>query len=286
MAPGVGVTQTVESTVRPTPPSGGPIPARRRRPVPDWVIGLAGVATMLVLWDLVVRSGAVSTDSLPYPGTTLLRVGELLVDPTFLTEVAHTLWAWLIAMAAASAVGIPLGLTLGYFSALNRPASSVVHAGRSIPSSAFLPIAILLFGLGTQMKVSLAIYAIFWPILLNAMYGVRDTEPLMLATGRSMGWGRLRLLRRVVLPSAAPSIATGLRVASSTALIVVLSAELLGATSGVGNVITTYQQAQRPDFVYAGILLVGVLGMLLYYGFNLAERLIVPWGQAQREGGK
>ncbi|WP_434743863.1 ABC transporter permease [Micromonospora sp. SH-82] len=237
---------------------------------------------MFLLWDLVVRTGAVSQDSLPYPATTMLRVGELLIDPGFLSEVAQTLWAWLVAMVVASVVGIPLGLLLGYFTSLYRPASSLIHAGRSVPSSAFLPVAILLFGLGSQMKVALAIYAIFWPILLNSMYGVRDTEPLMLATGRTMGWGRMRLLRRVVLPSAAPSIATGLRVASSTALIVVLSAELLGATSGVGTVITTYQQAQRPDFVYAGILLVGLLGMLLYYGFNLAERVAVPWGHAQR----
>ncbi|MEV6796764.1 ABC transporter permease [Micromonospora rifamycinica] len=275
----------VEADARPT---GGAVAARRwgRLPTPDWVLGVAGVVTMFVLWDLVVRAGAVSVDSLPYPVATLQRAGELLVDATFLTEVVQTLWAWLLAMLVASAVGIPLGLVLGYFSALYRPSSSVVHAGRSIPSSAFLPIAILLFGLGTQMKVSLAIYAIFWPILLNSMYGVRDTEPLMLATGRSMGWTRARLLTRVVLPSAAPSIATGLRVASSTALIVVLSAELLGATNGVGTVITTYQQAQRPDFVYAGILLVGLLGMALYYGFNLVERLVVPWGQAQREGGR
>ncbi|QDY06680.1 ABC transporter permease [Micromonospora sp. HM134] len=283
MASDVHVIDQVEADARPT---GGPVAARRWGPTPDWVLGAAGVVTMFVLWDLVVRTGAVSVDSLPYPVDTLQRAGELLVDATFLTEVAQTLWAWLLAMLAASAVGIPLGLTLGYFSALYRPSSSVVHAGRSIPSSAFLPIAILMFGLGTQMKVSLAIYAIFWPILLNAMYGVRDTEPLMLATGRSMGWTRTRLLTRVVLPSAAPSIATGLRVASSTALIVVLSAELLGATNGVGTVITTYQQAQRPDFVYAGILLVGLLGMGLYYGFNLVERLVVPWGQAQREGGR
>ncbi|WFE57646.1 ABC transporter permease [Micromonospora sp. WMMD712] len=279
-------SHSVEFDVPAPSPSGVPATARRRGPTPDWAYGLAGIATMFVVWELVVRTGAVSADSLPYPAATMQRAGELLVDATFLTEVAQTLWAWLLAMLVASAVGIPLGLTLGYFSAFYRPSSSVVHAGRSIPSSAFLPIAILLFGLGTQMKVSLAIYAIFWPILLNAMYGVRDTEPLMLATGRSMGWGRTRLLTRVVLPSAAPSIATGLRVASSTALIVVLSAELLGATSGVGTVITTYQQAQRPDFVYAGILLVGLLGMALYYGFNLVERLVVPWGQAQRESGR
>ncbi|MEV4382413.1 ABC transporter permease [Streptosporangium sp. NPDC049644] len=263
----------------------GPV-AQARRPTPTWVLGTAGVVTMFVVWDLLVRSGAVSRDSLPYPGDTLARLAELLTDPLFLGQVVQTLWAWVISMLVASVVAVPLGLALGYFATLYRPASAVVHAARSVPSSAFLPVAILLFGLGTQMKVSLSVYAVFWPILLNAMYGVRDAEPLMLTAGRSMGWGQRRLLTRIVLPSAAPAIATGLRVASSTALIVVLSAELLGATSGVGTVITTYQEAQRPDYVYAGILIVGILGMLIYYGFHFAERLLVPWGHAQRGEGR
>ncbi|MEV0968283.1 ABC transporter permease [Microtetraspora glauca] len=255
---------------------------RGRGPLPAWVLGGAGVVTMFVCWDLVVRLGVISPDSVPPPADTMVRLAELLADASFLGQVLQTLLAWLVSMLLASAVGVPLGLVLGYFATLYRPASALVHAARSIPSSAFLPIVILLFGLGLQMKVSLSAYAVFWPILLNAMYGVRDAEPLMLTAGRAMGWGRGRLLARIVLPSAAPAIATGLRVACSTALIVVLSAELLGATSGVGTVITTYQEAQRPDYVYAGILIIGVLGMLIYYGVNLAERLLVPWGHAQR----
>lgn len=257
-------------------------PRSRRRPVPDWALGVAGVITTFVLWDLVVRLGVIDPQSVPYPADTMARFVELLIDASFLGHVLQTLLAWLVSMLLAAVVAVPLGLVLGYFTTLYRPASALVHAARSIPSSAYLPIVILLFGLGLQMKVSLGVYAIFWPILLNSMYGVRDAEPLMLTVGRSMGWGRRRLLTRIVLPSAAPAIATGLRVASSTALIVVLSTELLGATSGVGTVITTYQEALRPDFVYAGILIIGVIGMLIYYGVDYAERLLVPWGHAQR----
>lgn len=263
-----------------------PTARRRRRPVPDWVLGVAGAITMLVVWDLAVRSGAVSDDSLPYPADMLARAGDLLVDPEFLRQTGHTLWAWFASLALASVVAVPLGLLMGYFATLYRPASTVVHAARSIPSTAFLPVAILLFGLGFQMKLALAVYAIFWPILLNAMYGVRDAEPQMLTAGRSMGWNRFRLLTRIVLPSAAPSIATGIRVASSIALIVVLSTELLGATTGIGTVITTYQQAQRPDFVYAGILLTGLLGVVVYYVFTFAERALLPWANAQRGGSR
>jgi len=273
-------------TADPAVPAGAPRKARPRRPVPDWALGVVGAVTMLVAWDLAVRTGAVSEDSLPYPADMLARAVDLISDPEFLTQVGHTLWAWFASLALATVVAVPLGLLMGYFSTLYRPASTVVHAARSIPSTAFLPVAILLFGLGTQLKVSLAVYAVFWPILLNAMYGVRDAEPQMLTAGRSMGWNRVRLLVRIVLPSAAPAIATGIRVASSIALIVVLSTELLGATSGIGTVITTYQQAQRPDFVYAGILLTGLLGTAVYYLFTFTERALLPWANAQRGGSR
>ena len=282
---------TMETAAAPTAgttaePAGAPSGVRRRRPLPDWALGVAGAVTMLVVWDLTVRTGAVSDDTLPYPGDTLTAAGRLLTDPEFLTQVGETLWAWFASLALASVVAVPLGLLMGYFSTLYRPASTVVHAARSIPSTAFLPVAILMFGLGFQMKLSLAIYAIFWPILLNAMYGVRDAEPQMLTAGRGLGWNRWRLLTRIVLPSAAPSIATGIRVASSIALIVVLSTELLGATSGIGTVITTYQQAQRPDVVYAGILLTGLLGVVVYYAFTFGERWLLPWANAQRGGSR
>jgi NitT/TauT family transport system permease protein len=261
----------------PTPPAD-----RSRGPVPDWVYGVAGVVSLFAGWAVVSAAGLVDRNSLPDPGAVLARLVTLLTSPDFLTELGSTLWAWALAMVLGSAAAIPIGLLMGYFVPLYRPASTVVNAARAVPSAALLPIAILLFGLDTEMKVSLALYALFWPVLLNAMYGVRDAEPIMLAAGRSMGWNRWRLLRRVVLPAASASIATGIRVASSIALVVVLSTELLGATSGVGTVITRYGQTQQTDYVYAGILVVGLLGMALYYLLNYAERLVLPWAHARR----
>jgi ABC-type nitrate/sulfonate/bicarbonate transport system permease component len=266
-----------------TPDSHTAVTSRRLRgDVPDAVYGVAGVVTLFVAWWLVTATGLVSTDSLPDPVDVLQRLATLLTDGSFLAELLATLAAWAVAMGIGVLVAVPLGLLMGYFVHLYRPASTVVNASRSVPSSALLPIAILLFGLGLQMKVSLALYALFWPMLLNAMYGVRDAEPLMLAAGRSMGWNRWALLRRIVLPAASSSIATGVRVASSIALVVVLSTELLGAESGVGTVITRYGQTQQPDYVYAGILVIGLVGMLLYYTLNLLERLVIPWAHARR----
>lgn len=263
--------------------AGVPVAGERApRAVPEWAYGVAGVASLLLVWAAVSGLGLVDANSLPPPTDVLGRLLTLLTSGSFLLELGSTLWAWLLAMLLGTAVAVPVGLLMGYSAQLHRSASTVVNAARAVPSAALLPVAILLFGLDTEMKVSLAFYALVWPVLLNAMYGVRDADPVMLGVGRSMGWGRTRLLRRVVLPAAAPSIATGIRVASSIALVVVLSTELLGATSGVGTVITRYGQTQQPDFVYAGILVIGLLGMALYYGLHGVERLLLPWAQANR----
>ncbi len=153
-----------------------------------------------------------------------------------------------------------VGLLTSSTPALAKPSAVAVNAFRSVPATALIPIAILLFGLGLEMKVSVAIYAIFWPILINTVYGVAGTEPMRLQAARSMQWGWWRRQVFVVLPSALPSITTGIRIASGTALVVVLSAELLGARSGVGTVMLRYQNALQADFVYAGTLFIGAHG--------------------------
>jgi NitT/TauT family transport system permease protein len=255
---------------------------RGRTEVPLWAYGVAGVLSFLLVWLLVSALELVDGDSLPGPFAVLGRVGDLLTSASFLAEVAQTVWAWGLTMVIGFVIAVPIGLLMGYYVQLYRPASTVVNAARSVPAVALLPVAILSFGLGTQLKVSLALYAVFWLILVNAMYGVREAEPTMLAAGRSMGWRQRQLLTRVVLPSAAPSIATGIRVASSTALVVILSTELLGASNGIGTVITRYGQSQQSDFVYAGILIIGAIGTAIYYALNYVERRLLPWSHSSR----
>lgn len=248
----------------------------------EWRLGVAGIATLFVLWELTVRAGLVSPLALPGPVAVVRALGALLIDPSFLAQAADTLIAWLLAMLLTVIVAIPIGLIMGYVSALYRPASTFVHAARSVPATSLIPVAILLFGLGTPMKVAVVCYAIAWPLVLNAMYGVHAVEGQLMTTGRSFGWGRTKLLWRVILPSAAPSIATGIRIAGSIGLLLVVSAEILGARRGIGTVLTVYEEAHRLDFVYAGIVVVGLLGMLISYALAALERAATPWAHANR----
>ena len=203
-----------------------------------------------------------------------LRVGITTAVPGALGD---TLLTWLIALALGSAAGIVIGLVTSAIPFLRRPSMVVVNVARAVPATALLPIAILMFGLATEMKVAIAFWAILWPIIINTSYGVLGTEPLRLDAARSMRWPWWRRQVYVTLPSALPSILTGVRVATGTALVVVIAAELLGARSGVGTFLRLYQQALRPDIVYAAVIVVGLLGALLYTVLVRLERRAVGW---------
>jgi ABC-type nitrate/sulfonate/bicarbonate transport system permease component len=248
----------------------------------DWSLGVAGVATLLGAWELAVRFALVSPLAFPDPIAVVRALGALLIDVSFLAQAGDTLTAWLFVMALAVTITVPIGLLMGYVSVLYKPASTVVHAARSVPATSLIPVAILLFGLGTPMKVAVAFYAIAWPLILNTMYGVHAVEGQLMTTGRSFGWGRAKLLTRVILPSAVPSIATGVRIAGSVALLLLVSAEILGARRGIGTVLTVYQEAHHLDFVYAGIVIVGALGMAIFYALAALERGATPWTHAHR----
>lgn len=247
-------------------------------------LGLAGVAAAVLLLEALIRSGVVDATYVPPPSVVLLRLAELVTDPSFLAAVGDTLRAWALTIVASSSLAIPVGILLGSRDPLYRAAASLIELLRPIPSVALLPVAILLLGLGTGMKVALASYAVFWPLLINTMYGVRNVDRVMLFTARSLRWSSRRIMTRVTLPSAAPSIATGLRIASAVALIVVLTSEILAARSGLGSVIRFYSEGGRRELVYAGILLTGVLGLLVNFGFSWMEGRLLHWTPGQRRG--
>lgn len=238
--------------------------------------------TIVLTWAGLAAFGVVPEQTLPPPWPVALSIVSLIADPDFQKQLLDTLVTWSAALAAVGIVGVPIGLLVGYFAFLRQPSELVIHGLRSVPVTALLPVAILLFGLGFEMKFAMVVYAIVWPVLLNTAYGVRSVDPTAMNVARSLRWSTLGSLVRVVLPSAAPSITTGFRIAGGIGLVVVLSAELLGASSGVGTVLVRYQQSDRPDFVYAGIVLVGTLGIVLQYGMARLERRLIPWSPAAR----
>lgn len=247
--------------------------------VPRWVRGLVGTSVALVLWEIVVRGGAVDATTIPPAGLTLQRTAELLTDYSFLQDVVFTLRSYAIGLAVAVVVGIASGAALGVSRRLARMTSAIVELLRPIPAVALIPLGILLFGRGTSLSVALVLWACVWPVLFNTMYGVQASDPIAKDTARSFGLGSWSILRRVTFPSAVPYIATGVRVASAVAIIVTVSAELIaGGGRGLGTwILRVSASGTNLDLVFAGTLVAGLLGFGTNVVFVWVEQRIAGW---------
>jgi ABC-type nitrate/sulfonate/bicarbonate transport system permease component len=260
-----------------------PAPQTLRRPrVPDRALPLLGVLAVLALFELLSRSGIVNRHFFPPVSEMLKALADQLGTSAFWTAVGRTLEGWVLALGLAAAGAIPLGMLLGSSRVAYRALRAVIEFLRPIPSVALIPLAVLVYGTGLQSKVFLAVYASFWPLLVQAIYGVQDIDPVTMDTARSFGLGRLDRLVRVTLPSSLPYIATGLRISSAVALVLVVTAELVIGAPGLGREINVARQGGATDVMYALIIATGLLGWALNAAFVRVEQRVLHWHPSQR----
>jgi NitT/TauT family transport system permease protein len=260
--------------------------ASRFLPGPSTLRAVVGVLVFFGLFEALTRAEPVNPRYLPPASTILARTVEVLGDPAFLRHVGATMGAWAVGLGLAILAAVPLGIFLGSSRRAYRATHALIEFLRPIPSVALIPLAILLFGQGLEMKVALIVYGAAWPILFNAVYGMHSVDPLAKDTARSFGFRRGSILLHVALPSTAPFIWTGIRVASAIALILAISAELLaGGTQGIGTYIVSARHGGRQDLLYAATIVTGILGFLVNWAFVRGERRLFGWQQALREGG-
>jgi len=252
-----------------SPRLGGPI-----------VRGAIGVVLFVAAGEVIGRLGLVSREDLPPPSDVLRTLWQMLTEEAFTSDVLITTGNWLVGLAVAIMIGVPAGLLLGSVPILNEAAQLAIDFLRPIPSVALIPLAILVFGTGTEMRVFVMVFASIWPILFNTIYGLKDVDPLAKETARSFGAGPVRVALTVSLPSAAPFVLTGIRLGATIALILEITAELLGGggAGGIGKVINVATSGfGRMDVVLAAALVAGVIGVVANGLLELASRHGFPW---------
>jgi ABC-type nitrate/sulfonate/bicarbonate transport system permease component len=236
---------------------------------------LVGVVVAVGLWQLISVTRVVNNQALAGVGPTARAIGTHA--HALLSAVGGTVQAWAVGLAIATVAGIALGALVGRSTIAAAASEILVRMMRPLPSLALIPIAILVAGLGLKMTASLVAFTSFWPIFINVRYGVRQIDGLLIDTGRTLGLRGLTLIRRVILPAAAPMIASGIQVSVSLALIVTVSVELVGGTGGIGLFVLRAQQGNQVAQMYAGIVVGGLLGWVLNVGFVALVRKFVPW---------
>ena len=226
----------------------------------------------------------ISRGVLPLASTVLARAAGLAGNPRFAEDVAATLEAWAVGLAIAVAVAVPCGVVLGSLPGVRSATLAVVEFLRPIPSVALIVLVGLLIGPGLRMNVTLVVYAAIWPVLFNTIYGLDDADPVARETLRAFGFGRLAVIRFASLPGAAPFIATGIRLASSIAIILTISTGYLtGQISGHGIgafIADANTGAGNTALVLAAAFWSGVLGLALNGVLVWAENLVLPWHRA------
>ena len=242
------------------------------------LLPILGPVALFILWDLVVRAGLIKVILLPTPSATIyalvtgLAGGPLLLD--FIVTVIRTLEAFLI----AAVVGVPLGVLLGSNEKAYRSVEFLIDFFRSTPSSALIPLFLMIFGVSDVNKVAIAAFGAFLIVVFNSAYGVINARKQRVMAARVMGASRWQVFKDVLVWESLQPSFVGLRSAVSMALVIVIVAEMfIGADSGLGNRIINSQQIMNVKDMYASILAAGALGYALNILFLLAERRIVHW---------
>jgi ABC-type nitrate/sulfonate/bicarbonate transport system permease component len=193
----------------------------------------------------------------------------------------------LVRVALGFGVAVLVGVTAGFLLGLSRTASAiaqpVVSFLRAIPAAALLPPAIVILGVGNSMKVFVIAFVACWPVLLNTSDGVRELDRTMLDTARVYGIGGLERLRLVILPAVAPRIFAGMRVSLAISVLLLVTSEMVASTNGIGHFVFLAQSQFAVADMWAGVILLGLIGFVLNVAFEAVERRVLRWHLASRQ---
>jgi ABC-type nitrate/sulfonate/bicarbonate transport system permease component len=211
---------------------------------------------------------------------------DLLVSGRLLEETGVSLRRLTIAYAAAALVGIGAGMAMGWWPPVERLLSPVVNSVRAVSGIAWIPIAVVWFGVSEWLPVFIIFYGAVFPFVLNAQLGVQSVDERLIHAARSLGASRRRIALRVIVPATVPYLLTGARVALGLAWMSIIAAELLGAPTGLGFSIQYARMLQQTPRMLAWILWVGVVGYVLDTAMRGGVRWLAPWAGAGRLAGE
>jgi len=232
---------------------------------------------LLLVWEIAPRLGLIDQVFLPpfsevvAAGWQLGRTGELYDDVS--ASLLRALGGFLISVALI----VPLGLAVGWYARLGNLLNQFIEICRNTAPLALLPVFILLLGIGEMSKITMVVYSCAWPLLLNTVAGVKQVDPLLIKSARTMGATPQQLFRKVILPAALPTIFVGIRLASASAILVLVASEMVGAKAGLGYLIINSQYSFLIPQMYVGILGITVVGLVFNAVLETLERRFMRW---------
>jgi ABC-type nitrate/sulfonate/bicarbonate transport system permease component len=247
------------------------------RRIPPWLQGVFGLVGLVVVLELLPRTGIVSRTYLPPFSEMASALGDHFGSPDFWTALLDTLKSWALGLTIAVTAGVVLGLVIGSIGFLRAATASTIEFLRPIPSVALIPLAVLLFGTGMRSTLLLVVYASFWQVLIQVLYGVQDLDPVAVDTARAYGLRPLSRVRHVTWPTALPYVMTGVRLAAAVALVLAITGELAIGSPGLGREIGVARSSGAVAPMYALVIVTGMLGVAVNALARMLERRVLAW---------
>lgn len=248
--------------------------------------GFVLILLLLGLWEVVGQLQLLTAVGFPPFSRVFDTLVTLIENGSIFAIIGPSVERLLVGYVFALFFGVTLGMAMGYFRVAYNLLEPLTEVLRPIPTPAYVPIAILFLGLGDEMKIFVIAFSCFFPILLNSYSGVQSVDIMQVDTARTFGYGGAATLWKVVLPAASPQIFTGMRVSLAIGLIMVVISEMVASVDGIGYFILNAERSFRVPEMYAGVIVLGVLGYGLNWLFLRCERFALRWhiDAMRREG--
>jgi sulfonate transport system permease protein len=236
----------------------------------------------LLLWQVSTTAGWINPSIFPPLHVIAGALFNGIASGALVDDIAISLQRSGLAFVAAVALGIPLGLFMGQIRAVERALDPLLQLFRQTSALALYPVFILLLGLGETSKIFVIFWATLFPILLSTIGGVKEVDKKLIEMARTYGASRLTVFRRVVLPASAPAIFVGLRLSATTALLLLIAAEMIGANKGIGFQVMNAQYNFQIPLMFAAIVLLALLGLAANAILILLQRRLCRWADIAR----
>lgn len=234
---------------------------------------------MLAIWEGIVLTGMYERTLFPSPLDVFIGMVELVKDGTLFTDIKVSLYRFFAGYLSAVILAIIIGLLLGWFTKIWNIIDPIVQVLRPISPIAWFPFIVLLFGIGDLPAIVIIFISAFFPVLLSTVSAVKKVDPTYLKVAQNFGIKQPHLLFKIIFPASFPFIANGLHLALGAAWVFLVAGEMVGAQTGLGYLIIDARNSLRSDLLLAGIIFIGILGLLLDRGIHLFERWMEKrWG--------
>lgn len=251
-----------------------------KRPIPQGsaiALGISVWVIFFILWETAVGLEWVNPLFLPSPRKVLAGLYSLLVKDAFLVDIAISIYRIVLSFTLACLVAVPLGILMGSFRRIEAFANPLVSGWRYLPAPSFIPLLLMWFGTGDGQKIALLIIGVIWFLVTLIMDHVKAVRTELIETSMTLGGSRWQILRTVVIPASMPNIVVAMRQMLAVSWTYLVIAEIVAATTGIGAVMMRAKRFLHVDKIMAGIIVIGILGLLFDFLFRLAHRLLFPY---------